>query len=193
MRHYEITFLVHPDQGEQVPAMIERYRNVVISGQGQVHRVENWGRRRLAYIINDVHKAHYVMLNIECDLKVLGEIENNFKFNDFILRHLVIRRKAAVTEESPIAREKAREDVVEAEKVAKLTSAVDGDDTLDKDVAKLAENDLAKLPPDEVALDDSVLDDSVLDDAVLDEYALEEDSLEEESIKDAALKNGGIV
>lgn len=114
MRHYEIVFLVHPDQSEQVPAMIERYSEMVTSGNGTVHRVEDWGRRRLSFMINDVHKAHYVMVNIECGLDVLAEIERNFKFNDSILRHLVIRRKVAVTEESAMAKAKAREDEAEA-------------------------------------------------------------------------------
>ena len=93
MRHYEIVFLVHPDQSEQVPAMVDRFKDMVTSGDGKIHRVEDWGRRRLAYMINDVHKAHYIMINIECSLGVLQDIERNFKFNDSILRHLVIRRK----------------------------------------------------------------------------------------------------
>ena len=119
MRHYEIVFLVHPDQSEQVPAMIDRYKEMVASGSGITHRVEDWGRRRLAYMINDVHKAHYVMVNIECDLDVLAEIERNFKFNDSVLRHLVIRRKKAETEESPMAKAKAKEDAEEAAKMAR--------------------------------------------------------------------------
>lgn len=124
MRHYEIVFLVHPDQSEQVPAMIDRYRNMVASGNGLVHRVEDWGRRRLAYMINDVHKAHYVMVNIECDLAVLNDIERNFKFNDSILRHLVIRRKRAITEESHMAKAKAQEDAAEAAKAVQSTTKV---------------------------------------------------------------------
>ena len=122
MRHYEIVFLVHPDQSEQVPAMIDRFRDMVISGNGEVHRVEDWGRRRLAYMIQDVHKAHYVMLNIECSLDVLRDIERNFKFNDSVLRHLVIRRKHAITEESSMAKAKAREDAAEAVKEAGSSS-----------------------------------------------------------------------
>ena len=119
MRHYEIVFLVHPDQSEQVPAMIDRYKEMVASGSGTTHRVEDWGRRRLAYMINDVHKAHYVMFNIECDLNVLSDIERNFKFNDSILRHLVVRRKKAETEESPMAKAKAKEDAEESAKLAR--------------------------------------------------------------------------
>ena len=116
MRHYEIVFLVHPDQSEQVPAMMERYRDMVASGGGEIHRSEDWGRRRLAYSINDVHKAHYVLFNIECSLDVLGEIERNFKFNDSILRHLVVRQNRAHTEESQFAKAKAEEERLEEEK-----------------------------------------------------------------------------
>ncbi|MGI9317992.1 MAG: 30S ribosomal protein S6 [bacterium] len=116
MRHYEIVFLVHPDQSEQVPAMMERYRDMVGSGGGQIHRSEDWGRRRLAYSINDVHKAHYVLFNVECSLDVLREIERNFKFNDSILRHLVVRQNKAYTEESQFAKAKAEEERVEEEK-----------------------------------------------------------------------------
>ena len=116
MRHYEIVFLVHPDQSEQVPAMVDKYREMVTAADGQVHRTEDWGRRRLAYSINDIHKAHYVLMNIECSLEVLAEIERNFKFNDSILRHLVVRRKTAETEESPFAKAKAEEDRQEEEK-----------------------------------------------------------------------------
>ncbi len=116
MRHYEIVFLVHPDQSEQVPAMVDRFKDMVTSGDGKIHRVEDWGRRRLAYMINDVHKAHYIMINIECSLGVLQDIERNFKFNDSILRHLVIRRKQAITEKSSMAKAKSREDAAEAAK-----------------------------------------------------------------------------
>ncbi len=118
MRHYEIVCLIHPDQSEQVPAMMDRYRDMVTSGGGVLHREEDWGRRILAYMINDVHKAHYVMINIECSLTVLAEIERNFKFNDSILRYLVIRRKRAITDESPMARAKAREELNEAARTA---------------------------------------------------------------------------
>ncbi len=104
MRHYEVVFLVHPDQSEQVPAMVERYQDMITSSGGQVHRFEDWGRRQLSHIINKVHKAHYVLLNIECDQSVLDEILNAFKFNDAILRHLVIRRDEAITEASALAK-----------------------------------------------------------------------------------------
>ena len=110
MRHYEIVFLVHPDQSEQVPAMIDRYRSLIEGNGGSIHRLEDWGRRQLAYLIQNVHKAHYVMMNIECDQATLDELESGFRFNDAILRHLTIRRDEAITEESPMAKKDEREE-----------------------------------------------------------------------------------
>jgi small subunit ribosomal protein S6 len=104
MRHYEVVFLVHPSQSEQVPAMIERYRSNLEGRGGIVHRLEDWGRRQLAYPINKVHKAHYVLMNVECDREALDELEGAFRFNDAVLRNLIIRRERAVTEASPLAR-----------------------------------------------------------------------------------------
>lgn len=104
MRHYEIVFLVHPDQSDQVPAMIERYRKLISDDQGKIHRLENWGRRHLAYPINKVHKAHYVLMNIESDQKSLKELENLFRFNDAILRYLITKCDRAITEPSPLAK-----------------------------------------------------------------------------------------
>jgi small subunit ribosomal protein S6 len=108
MRHYEVVFLVHPDQSEQVPAMIERYRSLIESAKGAIHRLEDWGRRQLAYPINKVHKAHYVLMNIECELETLRELESAFRFNDAVLRSLVIKRKHAVTAPSPLIKEEER-------------------------------------------------------------------------------------
>ncbi len=105
MRHYEVVFIVHPDQSEQVPAMIERYKSIVTARNGQIHRLEDWGRRQMAYPIQKVHKAHYVLMNIECDGEALGELEHAFKFNDAVLRHLVVKTKAAVTTPSPMMKE----------------------------------------------------------------------------------------
>ena len=102
MRHYEVVFLVHPDQSAQVPAMIERYQSIVKQDGGEVHRLEDWGRRQLAYPINKVHKAHYVLMNIECDQKALDELENAFRYNDAVLRNMVLKRKEAVTDASPM-------------------------------------------------------------------------------------------
>jgi len=104
MRHYEIVFMVHPDQSDQVPAMIERYRGIVESQGGQVHRLEDWGRRQLAYPINKLIKAHYVLMNVECGQEELDELTSTFRFNDAIIRNLVLRRDEAVTEPSPLAK-----------------------------------------------------------------------------------------
>ena len=105
MRHYEIVFIVHPDQSEQVPAMIERYRGIVTARNGRVHRLEDWGRRQLTYLIQKVHKAHYVLMNIDCDQESLDELDHAFKFSDAILRHLTIKMDGPVTSPSPMMRE----------------------------------------------------------------------------------------
>ena len=110
MRHYEIVFMVHPDQSEQVPAMVERYRATIEGSGGKVHRLEDWGRRQLAYPINKIHKAHYVLMNVECDGDALAELESAFRFNDAVLRNLIMRRKQADTEASPLAREDEKGD-----------------------------------------------------------------------------------
>jgi len=104
MRHYEIVFLVHPDQSEQVPAMVERYRGMITAGGGTVHRFEDWGRRQLTFPIAKVHKAHYVLLNVETDQKTLQELTGAFRFSDAVLRHLVVNMEEAVTEPSPMAK-----------------------------------------------------------------------------------------
>ena len=110
MRHYEIVFMVHPDQSEQVPAMIERYTSLITEDGGKVHRLEDWGRRHLAYPINKIHKAHYVLMNIECSQAVLDELTHNFRFNDAIIRDLILRRDEAVTEMSPMKAAESREE-----------------------------------------------------------------------------------
>ena len=110
MRHYEVVFMVHPDQSEQVPAMIERYRSMIEGSGGHIHRLEDWGRRQLAYPIHKIHKAHYALMNIECNLEALRELESAFKFSDAVLRSLVISRKKAVTEPSPLMKEKESEE-----------------------------------------------------------------------------------
>lgn len=110
MRHYEIVFMVHPDQSEQVPAMIERYTSIIEGAGGQIHRLEDWGRRQLAYPINKIHKAHYVLMNVECNNEVLAELSNLFRFNDAVIRNMVVRMKDAVTEISAIKASEARDD-----------------------------------------------------------------------------------
>ena len=114
MRHYEVCFIVHPDQSEQVPAMVERYKALVATHGGQVHRLEDWGRRQLAYPIQKLHKAHYVLMNIECSGEVLNELEHGFKFNDAVLRHLTIKVKKAVTTPSPMMKEEKSKSMMDA-------------------------------------------------------------------------------
>lgn len=106
MRHYEVVFLVHPDQSEQVPAMIERYSNLISQHKGKIHRLEDWGRRPLAYPINKIMKAHYVLMNIECDQATVDELSENFRYNDAVIRNMVLRVNRAITEPSPISKEK---------------------------------------------------------------------------------------
>ena len=121
MRHYEVVFLVHPDQSEQVPGMIERYSTLIVDGGGKMHRVEDWGRHQLAYPINKIHKAHYILLNIECTQDVLEEINTAFRFNDAVIRNLILGRTGPVDGDSPImkvereSREKKERDVVKTE------------------------------------------------------------------------------
>jgi small subunit ribosomal protein S6 len=139
MRHYEIVFLVHPDQSEQVPAMVQRYRAMIEGNSGVIHREEDWGRRQLAYPIAKIHKAHYILLNIECDKATLDELLGGFRFNDAILRHLVISKDAAVTEPSPMA--KAGE--IEERSPARADSDESGSDD-DSDSAEDDDEDSAQ-------------------------------------------------
>jgi small subunit ribosomal protein S6 len=126
MRHYEVVFLVHPSQSEQVPAMIERYQGGLEKQGGVVHRCEDWGRRPLAYPINKIHKAHYVLMNVECNQDAIDELSNAFRFNDAVLRNLIIQRDSAVTEPSPLA--KGGE---ERERIESVDSDSDGNDDTD--------------------------------------------------------------
>ncbi|WP_371322656.1 30S ribosomal protein S6 [Dechloromonas sp. ZY10] len=123
MRHYEIVFIVHPDQSEQVPGMVERYRSIVTAKGGSIHRLEDWGRRQLAYPIQKIHKAHYVLMNIECDGETLNELEHAFKFNDAVLRHLTVKMKAAVTAPSPMMKEEKAKSLIGTEAAAEQTAA----------------------------------------------------------------------
>ena len=123
MKHYEIVFLVHPDQSEQVPAMIERYRSTIEGHEGTIHRLEDWGRRQLAYPINKIHKAHYVLMNVECGKDALAEIESAFRFNDAVIRNLVLSVKEAVTEASPLAKAKEEKREESSERAAPAAEA----------------------------------------------------------------------
>ncbi|MBL8397740.1 MAG: 30S ribosomal protein S6 [Candidatus Accumulibacter sp.] len=128
MRHYEIVLIIHPDQSEQVPAMIERYKSLIASREGQIHRLEDWGRRQLAYPIQKLHKAHYVLLNVECNDATLSELGHGFKFNDAILRHLIIRTKRAVTTPSPMMKDEKSKSMLELREPAP-TEAPAGEQT----------------------------------------------------------------
>lgn len=125
MRHYEVLFLVHPDQSEQVPSMVERYTSSIKEKGGQIHRLEDWGRRHLAYPIQKVHKAHYILMNIECGEDVLEELGNTFRFNDAIIRNMIIRMDAPVTEMSPIKAAESRQDRRREEYSADKEESVD--------------------------------------------------------------------
>ena len=128
MRHYEIVFLVHPDQSEQVPGMVDRYRSSIEGSGGRVHRLEDWGRRQLAYPINKVHKAHYVLMNIECDDATRSELESAFRFNDAVLRNLILKRKDAVTTPSPLVRGDDNRGESSAVSVARQETDADDDE-----------------------------------------------------------------
>jgi small subunit ribosomal protein S6 len=143
MRHYEIVFLVHPDQSEQVPAMIERYKGMIATGEGRVHRLEDWGRRQLTYPIAKVHKAHYVLMNIECDQKTLNDLTGAFRFSDAVLRHLVVNMDEAVTEPSPMA--KAADE--EGDGGRRRDRRDDGDDDGDRPPRRDRSDDDGDRPP----------------------------------------------
>ena len=151
MRHYEIVFLVHPDQSEQVPAMIERYKGMIAGGEGRVHRLEDWGRRQLTYPISKVHKAHYVLMNIECDQKILNDLTGAFRFSDAVLRHLVVNMDEAVTEPSPMA--KAADE--EGDGGRRRDRRDDGDDDGDRPPRRVRDD---APPPDD---DDSPAGDNI--------------------------------
>ena len=177
MRHYEIVFLVHPDQSEQVPAMVEKYQGMVTESGGSVHRSEDWGRRQLSHPINKIHKAHYALLNVECEFAVIEEIKTAFKFNDAVLRNLVISRDDAVTEASPmavaVAEEKAKEKEAQQRREAKaVAEAAMRTEAAEKEKAEQekAEQEKAEEGADEAAAESN--------DAPADEPAAEEAPVE---------------
>jgi len=142
MRHYEIVFLVHPDQSEQVPSMVERYTASIKEGGGTVHRLEDWGRRQMAYSINKIHKAHYILLNVECSNEVLEELNTNFRYNDAVLRSMVIRCDEAITDESPImkAEQESRERKSRREERQPRDDNQDSDDDMGDEPEAVAES-----------------------------------------------------
>jgi len=175
MRHYEIVFLVHPDQSEQVPAMVEKYQGMVTEAGGQVHRSEDWGRRQLAHPINKIHKAHYALLNVECPFDVINEIKTAFKFNDAVLRHLVLARDEAVTEASPmavaVAEEKAKEKEAQQRREAKAAA----------EAAQRVEDEKAA----EAAAEEAPAEEPVAEEAPAEEPAAEEAPAEEPVAEEA--------
>lgn len=159
MRHYEICFLVHPDQSEQVPAMLERYRSLVEDNSGSIHRVEDWGRRQLAFPIAKLHKAHYVLMNIECDADTLAELEGIFRFNDAVLRHLTISRQEAITEQSLMMKAKEEKDRSSRSYDDRKAAKPENDETADK----AEESDSEEAPEKEKA--EAAADDTSDDEA----------------------------
>ena len=180
MRHYEIVFLVHPDQSEQVPAMVEKYQGMVTESGGQVHRSEDWGRRQLAHPINKIHKAHYALLNVECPFDVITEIKTAFKFNDAVLRHMVLARDEAVTEASPmavaVAEEKAKEKEAQQRRDAKAAA----------EAAQRAEEEKAKAAEAEKAASETAAEEEKAEEPAAEEPSAEEPSAEEPSADEPA-------
>ncbi len=170
MRHYEIVFLVHPDQSEQVPAMVEKYQGMVTEAGGKIHRSEDWGRRQLAHPIHKIHKAHYALLNVECPFKVIAEIKSAFKFNDAVLRHMVLARDEAVTEASPmavaVAEEKAKEKEAQQRRDAKAAAeaAQRAEQEKARQAAEAEEKAAEEAPADEAVAEDKK-DEAAADDA----------------------------
>ncbi len=159
MRHYEVVFMVHPDQSEQVPAMIERYRTMIESSGGVIHRLEDWGRRLLAYPINKIHKAHYVLMNIECGAEPLEELGNAFRFNDAVIRNLIIKRDDPVTETSLFAKMKEEEEAsaklrAEAEERSRAAAAAAEKARAEAEAAEPETAESSETPVDEVASED---------------------------------------
>ena len=157
MRHYEIVFLVHPDQSDQVSAMTERYRSIIEQGNGKLHRLEDWGRLQLAYPIQKIHKAHYVLMNIECNQEVLDELNSSFRFNDAVIRNMVVAAKRAETEKSAMLKMIEQEEAESGKKAASQPSA-ETKKSYDKDSASEStpvEEDAVTVDPAEVAVEES--------------------------------------
>jgi len=165
LRHYEIVFLVHPDQSEQVNAMIDRYRSMIESSGGSIHRLEDWGRRQLAYPINKIHKAHYVLMNVECNADTLNELTSAFRFNDAVIRNLVMQRGQADVEASPMAKAKEEQDARDVENSerreqhAANRAAIEAAEAAEREVAAAAAADAESEGADEVVAESADVDD----------------------------------
>ncbi len=204
MRHYEIVFLVHPDQSEQVPAMVERYQGMVTGSGGTVHRTEDWGRRQLAHPINKVHKAHYVLLNVECEQPVLDEIKGAFRFNDAVLRNMVISRDKAISEASPmavaVAEEKAKEREAQerrdAKAVAEAAMRTKRESEAEEAAAEEAPAEEAaaeeapaeKAPAEEAPAEEAVAEEAVAEEAPAEEAPAEEAAADADDTTDDAVE-----
>ena len=181
MRHYEIVCLVPPDQSEQVPAMVEKYQGMVTEAGGQVHRSEDWGRRQLAHPINKIHKAHYALLNVECPFDVINEIKTAFKFNDAVLRHMVLSRDEAVTEASPmavaVAEEKAKEKEAQQRRDAK--AAAEAAQRAEEEKAAAEKPAAEEAPAEEPAAQEAKADEPAAQEAKAEEPVAEKAPAEE--------------
>ena len=189
MRHYEVIFLVHPDQSEQVPAMIDRYRTLLESNGGTIHRLEDWGRRQLAFMIEKVYKAHYVLMNIECDGKTLTELSSMFKFSDAVIRNLVIRKSRAIIEPSPLAKSKEEN---RDDQIGESTPVSEESVALDVDEEEPGADDTVVPEIEPVAIQEQEVEPTRVDPAqnseegvgsVEEQVALPADSTEEDSIE----------
>jgi small subunit ribosomal protein S6 len=200
MRHYEIVFLVHPDQSEQVPAMIEKYQGMVTEAGGQTHRSEDWGRRQLAHPINKIHKAHYALLNVECPFSVIKEIKTAFKFNDAVLRSLVLQRDEAITEASPmavaVAEEKQRDKEAQERRDAKAAAeaaqrAEEEQAEEERAEEERAEEERAEEEPadEETAAEDAAAEDVAAEDVAAEDAAAKDAAAEDAAPKDAAAED----
>ena len=190
MKHYEIVFLVHPDQSEQVPAMVEKYQGMVTEAGGQVHRTEDWGRRQLAHPINKIHKAHYALLNIECPIDVVQEIKGAFKFNDAVLRHMVLARDEAVTEAShmavAVAEEKAKEKEAQQRRDAKAAAEA-AQRAEEEKAAEAAAKAAAEAPAEEPVAEDAPAEEAPAEEPAAEEAPAEEAPAEEPAAEEAAV------
>ena len=186
MRHYEICFLVHPDQSEQVPAMLERYRSMIEEKNGSIHRLEDWGRRQLAYPIVKLHKAHYVLMNIECDNETLSDLEGAFKFNDAVLRHLTIRRQEAVVEQSEMLKAKEEKDRSSRDHSERRRPAPEAApakvapaETEAASEEKATEEEVKPKAQEVTAVEEAVVEEVAVEEAVVEEVVVEEVVVEE--------------
>jgi small subunit ribosomal protein S6 len=185
MRHYEIVFLVHPDQSEQVPAMVEKYQGIVTGSDGTVHRSEDWGRRQLAHPINKVHKAHYVLLNVECEQPALDEIKGAFRFNDAVLRNLVISRDKAVTEASPMAVAVAEEKAKEREAQERRDAKAAAESAMRAEEPANAEPATEEAAPEEKPAEEAPAEEAKAEEAPAEKTKAEEAPAEEAKAEEA--------